>query len=135
MFRTEAQFQRYRRMPPGVVAYYDTLSNHIVMYEESRLFRTAPELAIQQAISTIAHEGAHQILHNIGVQARLSKWPMWLTEGLAEYFAPTTFGRRMQWKGAGQVNDLRISRSSVPRTRFGFCVMVWLSVSPGSPLV
>jgi hypothetical protein len=108
MFRTEAQFQRYRRMPPGVVAYYDTLSNHIVMYEESRLFRTAPELAIQQAISTIAHEGAHQILHNIGVQARLSRWPMWLTEGLAEYFAPTTFGRRMQWKGAGQVNDLRM---------------------------
>lgn len=108
MFRTEAQFQRYRRMPPGVVAYYDTLTNHIVMHEESRLFRTDPELAIQQAISTIAHEGAHQILHNIGVQARLSMWPMWLTEGLAEYFAPTTFGRKMQWKGAGQVNDLRM---------------------------
>jgi len=108
MFRTEAQFQRHRRMPTGVVAYYDTLTNHIVMYEESRSFRTAPELAIQQAISTIAHEGAHQILHNIGVQSRLSRWPMWLTEGLAEYFAPTTFGRRMKWKGAGQVNDLRM---------------------------
>jgi hypothetical protein len=108
IFRTEAQFQRYRRMPPGVVAYYDMLSNHIVMYEESKLFRTAPELATQQSISTIAHEGAHQILHNIGVQSRLSRWPMWLTEGLAEFFAPTTFGRRMQWKGAGQVNDLRM---------------------------
>lgn len=108
MFRTEAQFQQYRRMAPGVVAYYDTLANHIVMYEESRLFRTDPELAIQQAISTIAHEGAHQILHNIGVQSRLSMWPMWLSEGLAEYFAPTTFGRKMQWKGAGQVNDLRM---------------------------
>ena len=108
IFRTEAQFQRHRRMPPGVVAYYDMLSNHIVMYEESKLFRTAPELAAQQAISTIAHEGAHQILHNIGVQSRLSKWPMWLTEGLAEYFAPTTFGRKMKWKGAGQVNDLRM---------------------------
>lgn len=108
MFRTEAQFQRYRRMPPGVVAYYDTLSNHIVMHEESKLFRADPELAIQQNISTIAHEGAHQILHNIGVQSRLSMWPMWLTEGLAEYFAPTTFGRKMQWKGAGQVNDLRM---------------------------
>ncbi len=108
MFRTEAQFQQYRRMPPGVVAYYDTLTNHIVMYEESRHLQAAPELAIQQAISTIAHEGAHQILHNIGVQQRLSMWPMWLTEGLAEYFAPTTFGRKMQWKGAGQVNDLRM---------------------------
>ncbi len=108
MFRNEAQFQQYRRMPPGVVAYYDSLSNHIVMYEESDRLRTNPELAIQQAISTIAHEGAHQILHNIGVQARLSMWPMWLTEGLAEFFAPTTFGRNMKWKGAGQVNDLRM---------------------------
>jgi hypothetical protein len=108
IFRTKAQFQQFRRMPAGVVAYYDMLSNHIVMYEESKLFRSAPELATQQAISTIAHEGAHQILHNIGVQSRLSRWPMWLSEGLAEYLAPTTFGRRMQWKGAGQVNDLRM---------------------------
>lgn len=108
MFRTEDEFQRYRRMPPGVVAYYHILSNQIVMYEESKLGRIKPELAIQQSISTIAHEGAHQILHNIGVQTRLSAWPMWLAEGLAEYFAPTTFGSRLKWKGAGQVNDLRM---------------------------
>lgn len=108
MFRTEEEFQQYRRMPPGVVAYYHVLSNQIVMYEESKLGRVKPELAIQQSISTIAHEGAHQILHNIGVQTRLSVWPMWLAEGLAEYYAPTTFGSRLKWKGAGQVNDLRM---------------------------
>lgn len=108
MFRTEAEFQTYRRMPDGVVAYYDTLTNRIVMFEESPLFRVKRELAVQQAISTIAHEGAHQILHNVGVQRRLSSWPMWLGEGLAEYFAPTTFGRRMHWKGVGQINDLRM---------------------------
>lgn len=108
MFRTENEFQTYRRMPEGVVAYYDTLSNRIVMYEESPLFRAHPQLATQQAISTIAHEGAHQILHNIGLQQRLSTWPIWLSEGLAEYFAPTTFGRGLRWKGAGQINDLRM---------------------------
>lgn len=108
MFRTEEEFQAYQRMPPGVVAYYNTLTNHVVMYEESKLFRVKPELGIQQSLSTIAHEGVHQILHNIGVQQRLSVWPMWLAEGLAEYFAPTTVGRKLQWKGAGQVNDLRM---------------------------
>lgn len=108
MFRTEEEFQRHRRMPPGVVAYYHILSNQIVMYEESKLGNIKPELAIQQSISTIAHEGAHQILHNIGVQTRLSAWPMWLAEGMAEYYAPTTFGSRLTWKGAGQVNDLRM---------------------------
>jgi hypothetical protein len=108
MFRTEAEFQNFRRMPEGVVAYYHIATNHIVMYEESELFRIKPELAIQESISTIAHEGAHQILHNIGVQQRLSRWPMWLSEGIAEYYAPTSFGRNLRWKGAGQVNDMRM---------------------------
>lgn len=108
MFRTEEEFQRYRRMPPGVVAYYNVLNNQVVMYEESKLAGLKPELAIQQSISTIAHEGVHQILHNIGVQQRLSVWPLWLAEGLAEYFAPTSVGKNLSWKGAGKVNDLRM---------------------------
>jgi hypothetical protein len=108
MFRTEGEFQAYQKMPPGVVAYYNVLTNHVVMYEESKLFRVKPELGIQQSLSTIAHEGVHQILHNIGVQQRLSAWPMWISEGLAEYFAPTSVGKKLQWKGAGQVNDLRM---------------------------
>ena len=108
IFRTAAEFQKFRRMPEDTVAYYDVLSNHVVMYEESQLWRIKPELATAQAIATIAHEGAHQILHNIGVQQRLSIWPMWLNEGLAEFFAPTTTDRQLKWKGVGQANDLRI---------------------------
>jgi uncharacterized protein DUF1570 len=66
------------------------------------------DLAVSQAISTVAHEGAHQILHNIGVQQRLSAWPMWISEGLAEYFAPTSFGKKLTWKGPSRGNDLRM---------------------------
>lgn len=108
MFQTEAEFQAYRRMPAGVVAYYHPVSNRVFMYEQSQLAEERPDLAIQQSIATIAHEGAHQVLHNIGVQQRLSLWPMWLSEGLAEYFAPTSTGKRLRWKGAGQVNDMRM---------------------------
>jgi hypothetical protein len=108
MFRTEAEFRRHRRLPAGVVAYYDPISNRVFMYEQSRLARVRPDLALGQAISTIAHGGVHQILHNIGVQQRLSVWPMWLSEGLAEFFAPTSVGAKLRWKGAGQVNDLRM---------------------------
>jgi Protein of unknown function (DUF1570) len=108
MFQTEVEFRRYRRMPPGVVAYYDPVTNRVFMYEQSRLVQLRPDLALGQAISTIAHEGVHQILHNIGVQQRLSVWPMWLSEGLAEFFAPTTIGSKLQWKGPGKVNDLRM---------------------------
>jgi hypothetical protein len=108
MFRTSDDFQRYRRMPEGVVAYYQPVSNRVVMYEELPQFEQRRDLALQQAISTVAHEGAHQILHNIGVQQRLSVWPMWLGEGLAEFFAPTSVGKKLTWKGAAQVNDLRM---------------------------
>jgi hypothetical protein len=108
MFRTVQEFQRYREMPPGVAAYYDQVTNRVVMYETSGLNQVAPGLAIKQSISTIAHEGTHQILHNIGVQQRLSRWPMWISEGIAEYFSPTSVERRVRWKGVAQVNDLRM---------------------------
>lgn len=108
MFRTEDEFQKYHRMPDGVVAYYSPVSNHVVMFEQSKLVEVAPELALKQSIGTIAHEGIHQILHNIGVQKRLSYWPIWIAEGLPEYFAPTTIDRRMRWKGVGTVNDMRM---------------------------
>jgi hypothetical protein len=108
MFKTEAEFNRYREMPEGVVAYYNGVTNYVVMYEQSALADLAPDLAIKQSISTIAHEGVHQILHNIGVQQRLSRWPMWISEGLPEYFAPTQVDKRVKWKGVGLVNDLRM---------------------------
>jgi hypothetical protein len=108
MFRTEQEFRKYEAVPEGIAAYYSPLSNHIVMYEQSELVEVAPELAVKQSIGTIAHEGIHQILHNIGVQQRLSRWPMWISEGLAEYFAPTSVDKRLRWKGVGQPHDLRM---------------------------
>lgn len=108
MFRSEAEFQRYKKMPPGVVAFYDILSNRVILHEESNLSSIDRKLAVRQSLSVIAHEGAHQILHNIGVQKRLSIWPMWLSEGLAEYYAPTEAGRGLKWRGAGQINDFRM---------------------------
>ncbi len=108
MFRNDDEFQQYRRMPAGIIAYYNTLTNHVILYEESKLEAIKPELARQQTINTIAHEGVHQILHNIGFQRRMSAWPMWITEGLAEFMAPTSLGERSRWKGVGQVNDLRM---------------------------
>ena len=108
MFRTRREFDALERMSDSIIAYYNPWTNYIVLYEETPLFRINRDMAIRETLSTIAHEGVHQILHNIGVQQRLSRWPMWVSEGLAEYFAPTELGQRMNWKGAGMVNDLRM---------------------------
>jgi hypothetical protein len=108
MFHREADFQAYMAMPPKILAYYNVVTNQIVLHEEFPLAKTRPDLAMGQALSTIAHEGTHQLLHNIGIQQRLSVWPMWLNEGLAEYLAPTNVTNNYRWKGAGEVNDLRM---------------------------
>ncbi len=108
MFRTEEEFREYEGVAPSIAAYYSSISNHIVMYEQSDLVEVAPELAVKHVIGVIAHEGVHQILHNIGVQQRLSEWPMWISEGLPEYFAPTSVDKRLRWKGVGQPHDLRM---------------------------
>lgn len=122
MFKTEEEFRKYEEVPEGIAAYYNSVTNRIVMYEQSDLVEIAPELAMKQSIGTIAHEGIHQILHNIGVQQRLSRWPMWLSEGLAEYFAPTTVDQRMRWKGVGMPHDLRM-----------YELGKFLKASPGGP--
>lgn len=108
MFRTKREFQEYRKTPDQMLAYYNTVNNRVFMYQYSEMSKDAPWLAIKQSTSTVAHEGVHQILHNIGVQKRLSAWPLWISEGIAEYFAPTSSGIRSKWKGVGRPNEFRM---------------------------
>ena len=59
---------------------------------------------------TVAHEGAHQILSNIGLQPRPCSWPLWLVEGLAEYCATTVNTKKgIVWSGMGAINSLHMA--------------------------
>lgn len=114
-------YDAIKQMPPEVLAYYSMLSNQIVMYEDKQLGDAAPELAAKQACYTIAHEGIHQLLANIGIQKRLAHWPAWICEGLPEYYCPLKVNstlvhsanadlpmRTIKWTKAGMVNDIRM---------------------------
>lgn len=114
-------FDDFEEMDPGVAAYYDGISNRVVLYEDERLFNAAPEFALKQGAYTVAHEAIHQLLHNTGIQRRLSAWPAWISEGAPEYFCPLRVNSRLakldgdqlpvrtvKWKEAGMVNDLRM---------------------------
>lgn len=103
MFADAGQLHHYWGGPEGLLAFYNAVNNYAVMYEPR-----PGTAAFAHGFGTIAHEGVHQILSNIGVQKRLSRWPLWISEGLAEYFAPTEAGRRIRWKGVGMVNDIRL---------------------------
>jgi hypothetical protein len=111
IFAHEAAFRAFRPIAPEVEAYYDMLSNRIYFYETSERERSSPEVAAIRKPQTVAHEGTHQILLNLGVQTRLADWPLWLVEGLAEYCAPTNIkrGKRgVEWAGLGMVNPLHM---------------------------
>jgi hypothetical protein len=116
-----AEFDAFKKLPDGVVAYYNTLTNHVVLYEDQKTWDAAPEFAAKQAAYTIAHESIHQLLANTSLHRRLADWPMWIAEGVPEYFCPLRFQsslvhrgtaqlpvRTIKWARPGMVNDLRM---------------------------
>ena len=107
IFGDRKSFEKFKHIP-NAAAYYSPTMNYIVMHEDPDLTATAPQWALKHSIGTIAHEGMHQILFNIGVQQRLSRWPYWISEGLPEYCAPTETGKRIRWRGLGLVHNTRM---------------------------
>ena len=85
IYSTEGDFRARKTVDPAVQAYYEIYTNRIYFYQTSDIDEQAPEVAALRRPQTVAHEGTHQILQNIGIQPRLATWPPWLVEGLAEY--------------------------------------------------
>jgi len=111
IFRTERDFRAHKRVDPDIQAYYEPLTNRIVFYQKGEHDHDSPEVAALRKPQTVAHEGTHQILQNIGIQPRLSAWPLWLVEGLAEYCSPPMITRKgtAAWGGLGLVNPFHMA--------------------------
>ena len=109
IYATERDFRARHDVPPDVQAFYHVVTNRIYFFETSDRDLAAPEVAGLRRPQTVAHEGTHQVLQNIGVQPRLSAWPAWLTEGLAEYCAPTTTDKFGRWDNVGKVNPFHMA--------------------------
>jgi len=95
-----------------VQAFYEFYTNRIYFYESSELDENAPEVSALRKPQTVVHEGTHQVLQNIGVHPRLSAWPTWLVEGLAEYCATPASprkGGKPTWDGLGMINGLHMA--------------------------
>ncbi len=110
IFATERNFRAHKQVEPEVQAYYEIFTNRIFFYEQSDLDKNNPRISYLRKPQTVAHEGAHQILANIGVQPRLSAWPLWLIEGLAEYCAtPAHTKKGLVWDKLGMINSLHMA--------------------------
>ncbi len=110
IFATEADFRAHKKVDPQVRAYYEYFTNRIFFFQKSERDALEPKVAALLKPQTVAHEGAHQILSNIGVQPRLNAWPPWLVEGLAEYCATTVMTKTgIRWSGLAQINSLHMA--------------------------
>jgi hypothetical protein len=111
IYRTEREFRLSKPVDPEIQAFYEIFTNRIHFYESSERDQHAPEVTALRKPQTVAHEGTHQILQNIGVHPRLSAWPIWLVEGLAEYCATPATSRKQKpmWDGLGMINGLHLA--------------------------
>ena len=111
IFKSEEDFRAFRPVAKEIQAYYEIYSNRIFFYESSQRDEDAPEIAALRRPQTVAHEGTHQILQNIGIQPRLASWPAWLIEGLAEYCSTPQTSKKgtTTWAGLGMVNALHLA--------------------------
>ena len=110
IFATESDFRAHKQVDPQVQAYYEFFTNRIFFYQKSERDLIEPKLATLLKPQTVAHEGAHQILSNIGLQPRPCAWPLWLVEGLAEYCATTVNTKKgIVWRGMAAINSLHMA--------------------------
>ena len=105
--------------PDGVAAYYNLMTNRVAMFDFTASQRSGQDFnrdidkILQDPrgahmVSTIIHEGTHQLMFNSGLQTRLADTPVWLNEGIAMFFETPDFGKRQGWRGPGKTNYDRL---------------------------
>ena len=111
VFPDQVSFARYAgrqgvRISPGLKGLYMPLSNHVLMYVETKtpekvsfmpalapqkrgpqLFQQPGWASVSGSLQdTIIHEATHQVAFNCGLHSRLGENPTWVVEGLATVF-------------------------------------------------
>ena len=106
----------------SIVAYYNLHTNRVMMYDLTSDLRAgnAPVQNIRDIdlilnsqqgmamVTTVIHEGTHQLMFNSGLQTRLADTPLWLNEGIAMFFEPPDPNAKQGWKNPGRTNYARL---------------------------
>lgn len=119
-----AYVQRELNIDSGsMVAYYNLQTNRVTMFDLTaeqqprnansnserdidRILRSPSSIPM---VTTIIHEGTHQLMFNSGLQTRLADTPLWLNEGVAMFFEPPDRKSKQGWNGPGRVNYIRLN--------------------------
>lgn len=106
----------------SMIAHYNLQSNHVAMYDVTAKFRGPNQVLSERKLSeilqnpaalsmitTVIHEGTHQLVFNRGLQVRFAETPLWLNEGLATFFETPNSKSKSGWREPGIVSQNRLS--------------------------
>ncbi len=109
-----------------IIGYYSFKTNRVAMYDLTGMEklrrpgdkRTSPQEITQilarpdaeAMVATIVHEATHQIAYNCGMHERFADIPLWVAEGLAEFFETPDLNSANGWRSSGAVNRVRLAR-------------------------
>lgn len=117
----------------SIIGYYNLQTNRMTMYDltgsgnlrqsgdrrsnAAQINELLNRPNAERTVATIIHEATHQIAYNCGFHTRLSAVPMWVNEGMANYFETPDLSRAKGWRTIGEVNPYRLAafRDYLPR--------------------
>ena len=121
VFGSRPEYEAYAAREIGVapgtmIAHYSQLTNRVAMYDltddlgkgERELDEVLQQRDAIPMVTTIIHEATHQLMFNRGMQVRLADAPLWLNEGLANWFETPDLRNGYGWRRPGLVNQLRL---------------------------
>lgn len=126
VFATFGEYSDYVQkelgQPPGtMVAYYSLMSNRVALYDltaglggTAQGSRNISEIVSSRGavemVTTIIHEGTHQLMFNTGMQTRFADTPLWVNEGMAMFFETPDASNPQGFRAIGQLNLLRLNQ-------------------------
>ncbi len=129
VFGDQAQYAAHAKKELGeaansVIGYYNLQTNRMTMYDltgtagirqpgdrrsnAAQINQLLSRPEAERTVATIIHEATHQIAYNCGFHTRLSDVPLWVNEGLANYFETPDLSRGKGWRTIGAVNYFRL---------------------------
>lgn len=131
VFNSRDSYAKYSQSELGasaesIIGYYSLRSNRVTMYDltgveslrgpgdrrgtAAQINKVLARPEAEQIVATIIHEATHQIAFNSGLQTRFADIPLWLSEGLAEYFETPDLQNAKGWRTINAVNSSRLVR-------------------------
>lgn len=109
----------------NMIGYYSLQTNRVLMYDltgssgqrgggrrmsAGQINQLLSQPDAERTVATVIHEATHQIAFNCGLQTRFADIPLWVSEGLAEYFETPDLESAKGWRTIGGVNYSRLER-------------------------